>query len=353
MTVSRRVGFLDALRFIAAAAVLFQHVVEKQGSLGSEVVAILSPGVFGVVLFFIVSGFVMPLAAESNFDFATFIVRRLFRIYPLVLVVFALVALISSTGLFPAFFYISAASAKDWIANLLLVQDYVGATPIWGVTWTLSIEILWYVLFASSLTLFGPRFDDRLAPTAGAVMTGLALLSLVIDHRLPLGRIGMVYAAIFGCRIYRCYSGRISARTLGVDAALFIAVMALCNAISFGYFQHPNITMNQALIPWLLAPLLFLLVSTVQPVRESALVANKWVQYFGTVSFSTYLLHPLAIGICSLLDPSWLAVLASIVATYAFSAFGYAFVEVPGQRMGKKFIAFALRQRAISKLELS
>ncbi len=335
MTVSR-LAFLDALRFVAAAAVLFQHLVEIQGELGHSIAALLSPGVFGVVLFFIISGFVMPFAAGSNFNAGSFIIRRVFRIYPLVLVVFAIVGLVALTGALPDLSYISAASAKDWIANVFLVQDYVGARPVWGVTWTLSLEITWYILFAFSLSLIGRNFDFWLARAAPVIILGLAVLSLLLDHRLPLGRLGMIYAAIFGCRVYRYYSGRSSANELMIDTVLFVGTMALCNMVSFGYFSHPNITLSESLYPWIAATFLFLFVSVVPAVRMSAPVNNRVIGYLGAVSFSTYLLHPLAIALFSMMQPAWIAIIATILATYLFSALGYVFVERPSQKMGKQ-----------------
>jgi peptidoglycan/LPS O-acetylase OafA/YrhL len=69
-----RVVFLYVLRFIAAAAVLLQHSLERQD-------------VLGVVLF------VIPMTTGETFDLRRFTVRRIFRIYPLVLFAFFLVAL--------------------------------------------------------------------------------------------------------------------------------------------------------------------------------------------------------------------------------------------------------------------
>ena len=88
----QRIVFLDGLRFIAATAVLVQHGFETQGPIGRTIVDLLSPGVFGVVLFFMISGFVIPMSIGRNFKPATFAIRRIFRIYPLVLASFAFIA---------------------------------------------------------------------------------------------------------------------------------------------------------------------------------------------------------------------------------------------------------------------
>src|ERR1700712_4284216 len=75
---AHRVLFLDTLRFIAAASVFFQHSMEGRCDTCIKLVDDLSPGVFGVVLFFIISGFVIPMTAERNFHIGTFAIKRFF-----------------------------------------------------------------------------------------------------------------------------------------------------------------------------------------------------------------------------------------------------------------------------------
>lgn len=330
-----RIVFLDALRFVAAAAVVFQHVIEREGPWGQAVVAALSPGVFGVVLFFIISGFVIPMTAKKRLSLGTFALRRAFRIYPLVLTTFALLAVVGYSGLLPSLSYLKDATARDWIANLLLVQDYVGALPLWGVTWTLNLEIAWYTLFALSLLVIGPRFDDRLAIAAPILLLGLALLSLASGHRLPLARMAMVYAAILGARFYRGQSGTVSRDRVLVDLLVFMAVMTICNVVSFGYFRHPNITMGQAVYPWVAAPILFAVVALLPQVRDSRLVNSRVIGWLGAISFSTYLLHGFAMDIAQDYVAAGGVLVVSLVLALVFSVLGYYLVEVPGQKLGR------------------
>ena len=86
-----RLGWLDALRGLAALAVVFQH---SGPYLADGVFALthrrLDPGIFGVFLFFLISGYIVPASLERRGDLRAFWVGRLFRIYPLYLVVFVL-----------------------------------------------------------------------------------------------------------------------------------------------------------------------------------------------------------------------------------------------------------------------
>jgi peptidoglycan/LPS O-acetylase OafA/YrhL len=348
-----RLVFLDALRFLAAGAVLLQHALEREGELGSRIVNFLSPGVFGVVLFFAISGFVIPMAAKGNLNIWKFCIRRIFRVYPLAISVFIILGLLGYCTDLSRFEFVRSATLTDWIANLLLVQDYVYATPLWGVTWTLSLEFAWYIIFAISLMYVGKNFDDILSLVVPGIMLILAMVSLVIEHRLPLGRIGMLYVAILGCRVYRSYSGKLTMRRLAVDVCVFVATVSACNAISFGYFRHPNISMNQALYPWLVAPLLFVVVACVQRVREAKILNNNVVGALGTVSFSTYLLHPFAIIGASIICPADYVLLGIAALTLVFSVAGYWLVEVPGQSLSRLIIASTIpngRYATASKL---
>ena len=334
-SMGHRIIFLDALRFIAAAAVVFQHVIELEGPWGKAIVATLSPGVFGVVLFFIISGFVIPLAAKNHLNLRKFIIRRMFRIYPLVIVTFLMLSLIIYGNFFPTAYYGFIPTIFDWFANILLIQDYVGANTLWGVTWTLNLEVAWYTLFALSMILIGNRFDKSLSIYTPILFLGLVFLSLSMEQRLPLGRLGMIYAAILGCRIYRNQTGVVSDRRIIFDILIFICVMAVSNIVCFGYFKHPNITMNQALYPWIAAPILFSIVALLPTVRNLCLVNSTLIGWLGKISFSTYLLHPFAIQFAENFVPAKGTFILSVVLTLLLSALGFYLVELPGQRLGR------------------
>lgn len=329
-----RVLFLDYLRFIAAFAVLFQHAVENSGPAGRMLTAFLSPGVFGVVLFFMVSGFVIPMTVKIRLDIRRFLILRIFRIYPLLLFTLAAVFVVAKAGLFPQLNMITQLSPADWLANLLLMQDYVDAKSAWGVTWTLNLEIVWYCLFAVSSMAAGRRFDRVLAIAVPSLMLVLVAASLLSGHRLPLGRVGMIYAAVLGCRMYWNHQGALGNLQATCDIIAFITVMTICNVVSFGYFTHPSITMNQAVYPWIAAPLVFLLVR----MRNTMFIGSGMFQFLGVISFSIYLMHPFAVYVAASLLSKMMYFPCVIVVTLALATFCYKFVEVPGQRLGRHIV---------------
>src|SRR5436305_3617009 len=79
-----RLAFLDALRGVAALAVVAAHI---QAHLADPVGDIaparyFSAGQFGVTLFFLVSGFVIPMTLERGSP-RSFWIKRVCRLYPL------------------------------------------------------------------------------------------------------------------------------------------------------------------------------------------------------------------------------------------------------------------------------
>lgn len=330
---AQRIDFLDSLRFVAAGAVLFQHAFERRNATLDDLVGLTSPGVFGVVLFFFISGFVMPMTSERGFSAPRFAIKRILRIYPLLLAAFLLVVILNGFtegALVPAAF---TTSPKVWLPNLLLVQDYVRAPAILGVTWTLSLEFGWYALFAAMMYFRGNPEIARLNRIAPIALLALTVVSFFAHFRMPFGRIGMIYAAIFGARGYQLLRGQIEARDFFRDAAIFEAVTLISNGVAFGYFHHPNITLWQAIMPWTLALTVFAVACGGQAVRQSRLLNLPVVRFGGRISYSLYLLHPIALGLADLWMGRANSLLTGLAITFVMAPAGYFLIERPGQTL--------------------
>lgn len=331
-----RLVALDSLRLIAATAVLMQHGLEQRGWIGQQIVDWLSPGVFGVVLFFLISGFVIPMSVGRRLDLRSFAIRRILRIYPLVLAVFAAIAVLGLATDWPAFAVARSASARDWIVNLLLIQDYLGVAPIEGVTWTLSLELIWYAIFAIMVFRRGDRFAGPLVIGFPILLLAGAVLSLLIDHRIPLARPGMVYAAVLGCRVYAFHTGSLSREALARDALIFMAVMMVCNVVSFGHFVHTSITVGQVVVPWLAASTLFLIVMINPAIHRSRLFENRMLGWLGAMSFSIYLLHPIALAAAEAITRSIAMLPIALAITLLLAIAGYRLVELPAIALARR-----------------
>ena len=148
----RRLSALDALRGVAILLVIIGHYVPGrlvEGPLAS----LLRPfAVGGVVLFFLLSGFLIERNLLRQPDPVAYALRRAFRILPAYWLCL-LVLLIVHRGFMGQTDF---AAPRDFIANALLMTDIFRAPELSAVFWTLLIESKFYLL-APFLTLGGRR----------------------------------------------------------------------------------------------------------------------------------------------------------------------------------------------------
>lgn len=330
-----RMAFIDSLRLVAAVLVLAQHLFEKRDGLIKAWLIPLAPGVAGVAIFFFISGYVIPMAVRGKLEPRAFMIRRVFRIFPLYLATLAVMAAAGATLFLPRLGVIADAPLHVWVANVLLFADYVGLPVLLGVSWTLAVELVWYALFAASVVAFGSRAADRLDLLVPLTLGGLALLSLVIDARIPLGRPLMIYAAVIGCQCYRYHSGALTARGLARSIAVFAIVALAATGIAFGVFRHPNLTLAQAMGPWAVGTILFLIVVLCPPVRTWRAINHGLLPVLGTMSYSIYLLHPTAAATANVYLPAGYQIAGALALTSGLAWLGYNLIERPGIALGR------------------
>lgn len=159
---SGRLAFLDYMRAFAFLSVLIGHKFFPD-----LIIAINDPtnhitlryflellvplcvgGAAGVVVFFLTSGYIITHVLQSETP-ADFVVKRIFRIYPLY--IFAVLAEIL-TG-----YYVDGTPLPPMailIPRLMLIGDFFDIpNALAGVEWTLRIEILFYLFMAVMKTL--------------------------------------------------------------------------------------------------------------------------------------------------------------------------------------------------------
>lgn len=329
----RRIGFVDGVRAIASVAVLAQHLLERIDPERFRPVLMLGPGVFGVVLFFFVSGYVIPLSVRNNPTLPEFLLRRWFRIYPAYLLALVVsIATLSAFGIRPLGSY----SPADLVTNLLLVSEYVGRDYILGVAWTLPLEFAWYALFAA---LFYRLGEERIVPLAqvyvGSIVV-LSALSAAVGVRLPLGRVCMIGAAIIGYLAFEQASNQLDGRTFWRIASAFAASAALGAFVSYGVNQHPSISLFNALSAWILAIASFYVLIGSATLRQHALVSSGPMQWLGWVSYSLYLVHGIVLNVVGRFDLGYWALVVAPAVSLALSAVSYRLVEKPAISAGRR-----------------
>lgn len=341
-----RIGTLDSLRGLAATLVLVQHLFENRPGFIGERIVPLSPGVAGVAIFFLVSGYVIPLSVRADFDARQFLVRRLCRIYPLYLAALALIVALAMTGVLPPFAWILGAPPRLWLANLLLVQDVARARPMLGVSWTLLLELAWYSLFAAALVLARARAAAILSIMVPVAVVLATLTSLVLHVRIPLGRCSMIYAAALGYDVYRYRTGVIGGARLAIVVAVFVVIVGAADYVAFGLFHHARLTLAQVVVPWAFALALFLIATLTPSLREAPLLATGVLPAFGAMSYSVYLLHPVAITLARLHAPAAWATFLALAGTMMLALASYRLIEKPGIVLGRRLAATIARRAA-------
>ena len=142
---------LDTMRGVAILMVLFGHFLPDRIVFGQLAHHVTSLGRGGVLLFFLLSGYLIFRNVERQ-DTTIFLSRRLFKIFPAYSINVALIFLF---GLFTA-------RHENWnlkvlLANLFMVQDIFGQDLLNGVFWTLLIEIKFYAFIALQYLLLRDR----------------------------------------------------------------------------------------------------------------------------------------------------------------------------------------------------
>ncbi|MEU8964662.1 acyltransferase [Streptomyces sp. NPDC048491] len=299
-----RLDSLTSLRFFAAFAVFAHHFTGLGGKTGLGRAPAIFPysqlGAHGVTFFFVLSGFLLTWVFKPHEHPIAFYWRRAARIWPAVLVSAILAVYV---------FYVEARLTIDWpgvIASLFLVQNWFPhinpSLPGNPVTWTLSVEILFYALFPllarivvrlrtvhlaalSALGLVGMYAVNWWAATHTSTATAAWIMRHPVVY-LPQFLLGMTFAVA----LQRGWRPRL-------HPAIPIGLLAL---YVYGYF-HARLYLSKAgiaqleytLRPTLAVLAALLIVAFVQ--REVAghrgVMNSKPLILLGTWSYCFYLLH--------------------------------------------------------------
>ncbi|MBC8152273.1 MAG: acyltransferase, partial [Bacteroidetes bacterium] len=247
-----RIRELDALRGIAALLVVLFHftMFRPQAEYGFKY------GVTGVDLFFMISGYVIFLTINRVRDWRDFIVSRVARLYPAYWTAVLLTTLLLYVFDRPHFF------PKATLANLTMLQNFVGTGDLDGAYWTLAVELIFYGLMLLLFVSGQLRTVESWGAVFLSILLGFHLAGPVYfsaDYNLmkeylpfvshaPLFVSGILFynlqhrpanwlrhAAIGGCFVFTCYlhdkggtaMGSISAREHYLILAVYVAIFYL------------------------------------------------------------------------------------------------------------------------------
>lgn len=309
MTASKRLTALDALRGVAALAVVawhWQHFFAISGHWQAGWARSMQPffwlleplyvqGWAAVDLFFVLSGFVFfwlygESIREGRVGMGAFALARFSRLYPLQLLTLILVAVLQSfyfTRVGNFFIY----QDNDWrhfILHLGLVQNWWPNMPqsFDGPSWSVSIEVLLYLIFFTGCRL-GLRAGWR------SLLLAVAAAPLMwLDEHICRGVVGFFMGGV-------TYAAWAHLRSRP-SAVAFARLTATLTAIGWGvlllllYRQSPWLAGGELNVgflyafDYLLCPLTVLSLALYENVSTRRF---KRLAFLGDISYSTYMLH--------------------------------------------------------------
>lgn len=358
--------FIDALRGVAALTIIVFHTVyipipnlQFPAIFGKFI----SVGGIGVTLFFAISAFTLYSSASSRKEeskkIIKFYLRRFFRIAPLFYCMIFFYVL--TTGLLRVNLFNNHYLLKTLLLNVTFTYNFFPErieSIVWA-GWTIGVEMIFYsllpllflkvnnlaksVLFAIYTIVISDLFNDyikyyikskfNLSPEGWNHYVYMEFF-----NQLPVFAIGIICYFIYKKIIINVEKQYISSLLL---ALFFLFSIALVND-KFN-FLIPNIywwALNFCLLIFSLA------------IKSNKILVNKVTCFYGKISYSTYLIHPVIIThllstyqwIYSRFSFStgfslFVCVLLTLLILTPISLIAHYLIELPGIRFGKYLIA--------------
>ncbi|WP_329088616.1 MULTISPECIES: acyltransferase family protein [unclassified Streptosporangium] len=359
-----RLAWLDALRGPAALAVALHHAGWNfMPGVWAEVDRRIDVGTWGVFVFFLVSGYIIPASLERRGDLRAFWIGRALRLLPLLLAALGLALLLAYAGAFVLHPGLSARPLPLVVfGNVTMLQELLGVPAVIDVMWTLSYEMAFYLL---AVGLFATGRAHRSAATAIVLALSAVLLGLLLPGPVIGGRADLV-AALLGVAVVAVVvvSARAGggARTVAAVAGGLLGLVLVILGSRIGAWQGLIILAmmfagtavyraERGTIRWRTA------VATVLTVLACGVLAKddpgwapaillaaaffaagfalrrrsfpRWLAHLGVISFSLYLLHPLLLRVSPNLPLFFLTLVPLCYLTHRL-------LEAPAQRLGRR-----------------
>ena len=170
---------------------------------------VFNTGQYGVFVFFLVSGYIIPASLERKGSVRGFWVSRGFRLYPLYILGIAVSLLAWKTGFGPI--HGANTQPKTWVYSLpFMMSNMIDGANVPNVIWTLSFEMVFYLLLSALFTFRVHRHSGGYALTAaiGAVALGGILPIEGLTHTFGSRRVAIAADILLFIGLALAVSGR-------------------------------------------------------------------------------------------------------------------------------------------------
>ena len=325
-----RIPELDALRFIAAIAVVFYHYcyfASAQNAKYPEIAPLAHYGYLGVQLFFIISGFAIARSAEARTP-GEFLAGRFSRLWPPFAVACTFTWLFVLTLGNPPI----ERSFWEYLASMTMLGRAFKIELVDGVYWTLLYEWIFYFCMAAVIAW---SFTKRLELSLW-LWALVSAIVLYLDNQ-ALEKITVAsYSGLFisGVCFYRMHEGKAKRTTqaLLVTAIVLAFFQTWNDAIYRNTHYHENFDVRIVLA--LMTSFFIVFYGLVQ--GKFTFFGVGILSQLGRLTYSLYLVHQnVGYTLSNHLEPTlgrWPMLALQFAQAFALAWLMHRFVEGPSQR---------------------
>lgn len=336
-----RFPYIDAVRGLAALLVVVLHLqihvidhfptvpITPDSPTWWWCFGLIDIGKIGVALFFFVSGFLIPQTLRGpKASLRSFAIKRAFRLYPAywlsILLQLLAVTFVLQEPMPPA---------KLIVANIGMVQRFVGLPDLIGLYWTLQIELLFYGMCAALFCVRRLDATFSIQCIMGVLALLCAIVRYVVERQLPVTIFIALLLMFTGDAIRQAMGSaderRKILRQLTVSTLVLVPICHLAYGVNALRYE----------LSYALAAFLFGLAS----LGRRHFYENRFLTPLlglGAISYSVYLCGAiLLIVISGPVQSKWhnaaITYTATILGTLLVAAISYQYVEKPGIGLGK------------------
>ncbi|OWJ68696.1 acyltransferase family protein [Inquilinus limosus] len=336
---SGRLAYVDSMRGIAALLVVLMHNVQPvaTGPVRTLIYDIIDPGKVGVVMFFAISGFVIPFSFPTGpASLERFLISRFFRLYP---------AYWLSMAAYLILLFITGATLPSLVnvsANVTMAQMALGQANILGLYWTLFVELQFYLICAMAFVsgrLHRPKFT--FGASVGMVVAAaiLALLRFYLERKVPVA-VPLSLSIMFWGTLWRetVVNDSREHRTYAlIMLALFAVAIPTISLLAYDTDLGLEENWVRYAISYIFGVALFIFFSI------AVRITGKIFVWLGAISYSLYLFHfpakqtvYLILAAVGITPPVWLGILISIAFAIGVAGLIFACLERPAIELGRK-----------------
>jgi exopolysaccharide production protein ExoZ len=365
---NRRLPAMEGLRGLAILLVFVCHyngIIGQQLKLPASIASLSTViglwGASGVDLFFLLSGFLIYRSAlRPGLNYVSFMRRRLERIYPTFLVVFALYLVLVALHLAPSRIPPGIADGGRYLVeNLLFLPGIFDIPAFIGAAWSLSYEWFFYLaipLIVHVLQLHRWSRRSRIALFSAGVVIYVGIVLAFSGHfptfrwydpthvRMVMFASGiLVYETLESAQLRARLTPRVEYALVALAVASAVAIFIMCALKSSGTTDGEwtvQTGMYQVIPTFIGCAALGLVVLRPGGILIGAF-SHDWLRWTGNISYSFYLMHSIPMHIVGVflthgpmrqVNPLLAYALAlpfTIAFVYLCSALLFIFVERP------------------------